>query len=171
MDPAILVDLAGRFLAFDERERAAASWWPNCAVVRTSSSTIGAAMRRRSSSAGSSDRRGSSRTARSRSRVIDYQTPDHVLTSGNVGDYVQTLAMLGNLVPTVERDVHRRGRPRRGRDRAAGARARPTLRTAGPTGAIHLMPVDRDFSSASAVPDGTWLFAFGWHMHSLFDLR
>ena len=30
--------------------------------------------------------------------VFDYQSPDHVLTSGNLGDYVQTLSMLGNLV-------------------------------------------------------------------------
>ena len=29
--------------------------------------------------------------------ILDYQTPDHVLTSGNLGDYVQTLALLGNL--------------------------------------------------------------------------
>ena len=47
----------------------------------------------------------------------------------------------------------------------------PSLRRPGTTGAVHLLAVDRDFSNAEAVPPGTWMVAFGWHMHPLYDLR
>ena len=36
---------------------------------------------------------------------------------------------------------------------------------------MHLVELDRDFTSACEVPDTTWMFAFGWHMHPLYDLR
>ena len=51
------------------------------------------------------------------------------------------------------------------------ARVQPSLRRPGTTGAVHLLAVDRDFSNAEAVPPGTWMVAFGWHMHPLYDLR
>ncbi len=102
--------------------------------------------------------------------ILDYQTPDHVLTSGNLGDYVQTLSLLGNLVRMS--DVTFSG------DDGLGAvatelqgRVQPQLRTPGVTGAVHLVSVNRDFSSADDVPEGTWMVAFGWHMHALYDLR
>jgi lipopolysaccharide biosynthesis glycosyltransferase len=102
--------------------------------------------------------------------ILDYQTPDHVLTSGNVGDYIQTLALIGNLVRFERVAVTGEG------DLGALAgelrqQVRPEIRDGRVTGSVHLVPVDRDFSSASAVPEGTWMVAFGWHMHSLFDLR
>ena len=37
-------------------------------------------------------------------------------------------------------------------------------------GRAHLMGVNRDFSQRDPVPPGTWMLAFGWHMHSLFDV-
>ena len=102
--------------------------------------------------------------------ILDYQTPDHVLTSGNLGDYVQTLALLGNLARLS--DVAFTG------DDGLGtlatelqARVQPSLRRPGATGAVHLLGVDRDFSNAEDVPPGTWMVAFGWHMHPLYDLR
>ena len=102
--------------------------------------------------------------------VIDYQSPDQDLTSGNLGDYVQTLAMLGNLARLT--GVTFSG------DHGLGAfvtelqgRVRPDLAAADASGDVHLMPVDRDFSNLEQVPDGTWMIAFGWHMHPLYDLR
>ena len=164
-----LVDLAGRFHAMGERERAAAlvaelrrrpipdvdgrrryAWtliegWldPTPVTVPAGAIPVG---------------------------IIDYQTPDHVLTSGNLGDYIQTLGLLGTLARLS--DVAFTGEDGLGamatdlQDRIPADLRRP-----GVSGSLHLLPVDRDFSSAGAIPDGTWMVAFGWHMHPLFDLR
>jgi lipopolysaccharide biosynthesis glycosyltransferase len=102
--------------------------------------------------------------------VLGYQTPDHVLTSGNLGDYIQTLAMVGNLVRLV--DVTFTGEDGLGElATELQGRVQAGLRLPGVPGSVHLVPVNRDFSSADAIPEGTWMVAFGWHMHSLFDLR
>ena len=93
-----------------------------------------------------------------------------MLTSGNVGDYIQTLALLGNLARHC--NVTFSGDDELGElATELQERVPPDLRIPEPKGSVHLVPVDRDFSSASAVPEGTWLFAFGWHMHPLYDLR
>ena len=169
MSAATLVDLAGRFLALGERQAAA---------------TAAAELRARPSVDLDDRRRYAWRliedwlepTPREVPAgavpigIIDYRTPDPVLASGNLGDYVQTLGLLGNIVRLdgvaitgdgglgeVARDLRER--------------VRPEMRVTGIAGAVHLMPVDRDFSSAGSIPEGTWLPAFGWHMHPLFDLR
>ncbi len=169
MNPATLVDLAGRFLAMGERDAAAASM---AELLDRPSAEV-------------DDRR---RYAR---RLIEgwlepsprevpagavpigllaYRTPDPVLASGNLGDYVQTLALLGNIARLG--DVTFTGDEGLGEVAAGlGNRVQPALRVPGVAGAVHLLPVDRDFSSAGTVPEGTWLPAFGWHMHPLFDLR
>jgi lipopolysaccharide biosynthesis glycosyltransferase len=91
------------------------------------------------------------------------------LTSGNLGDYIQSLALVGNLVRLS--DVAFSG------DEGLGElafelqqRVQPQLRVP-VKGSMHLIPIDRDFSGAADVPPGTWMVAFGWHMHPLFDLR
>lgn len=106
--------------------------------------------------------------------VIDYHSPDLDRSSKNIGDYVQTLAMLGNLA-------------RFGRARFSGPdglgdlmeglqrRVRPELRLDDGPGDdraadVHLMPVSRDYSDGDPIPENTWLLAFGWHMHPLFLL-
>ncbi|MGL5810450.1 MAG: glycosyltransferase family 8 protein [Nocardioides sp.] len=101
--------------------------------------------------------------------VIDYHQPELERSSANVGDYVQTLAMLGNLA-------------RFGSIRFTGpdglgelatelqGRVRPELRLAGGAADVHLIPVSRDYSSGDDLPDQTWMVAFGWHMHSTFRL-
>jgi hypothetical protein len=167
--PDVLVDLAGRFLAFGERERARA---------------LIAELERRPS-ADLDQRRRYARTliegwldaeppdVPSGSvpfAVLDYQTPDHVLTSGNLGDYVQSLAMLGNLVRLS--DVTFSGEAGLG-ELATELKetVRSDVRLTGVSGAVHLISVDREFSSATEVPVDTWMFAFGWHMHPLYDLR
>ncbi len=103
--------------------------------------------------------------------IIDYQSPDQKLTSGNVGDYIQTLALMSNIVRLIECAVHRRGRAGRARHRAAGAGARRAADCRAPTGSMHLLDVNREFTSVEDIPDGTWMVAFGWHMHPMYDLR
>ena len=73
--------------------------------------------------------------------------------------------------PAERRDVHRRRRPRRRSPPSSRRGCSLSLRRPGATGAVHLLAVDRDFSNAEAVPPGTWMVAFGWHMHPLYDLR
>lgn len=102
--------------------------------------------------------------------VIDYQTPDQVLASGNLGDYIQTLSLLGNLVRltgmtfTGEAGLGELATDLR-------ARVRPDLRDTGPQGHLHLLSVNREFSSVDDLPPNTWMIAFGWHMHPMYDLR
>lgn len=101
--------------------------------------------------------------------VMDYHQPDFDRASRNVGDYVQTLAMLGNL-------ARFRGARFSGAEGLGELvielqdRVRPELQLPGGDADVHLMPISRDFSPGDAVPENTWMIAFGWHMHSTFRL-
>ena len=169
MAPDILVDLAGRFLAFGERARATEL----VAELRRRPSVDLDERRRYSWTLieGWLDRRPTEVPAGSIPvAVMGYQTPDHMLTSGNLGDYIQTLALLGNLVR--HSNVTFTGDDGLGELAAElQERVQPDLRAPDLKGSVHLVPVDREFSSASNVPEGTWMVAFGWHMHPLYDLR
>ena len=165
----VVVDLAGRFLAFGERDPAAAL----VQELRRRPSVELDERRRHSLTLieGWLDRRPTAvPTGAVPVAVIDYKSPDHVLTSGNLGDYIQTLSMVGNLVRFS--NVTFSG------DDGLGAlatelqeRVQPGLRTPDVQGSVHLVAVDREFSSGGDVPPGTWMVAFGWHMHPLYDLR
>ena len=102
--------------------------------------------------------------------MIDYHQPDFVRASSNVGDYVQTLAMLGNLARF--QGIRFTGADGLG-DLATSlqGRVRPELRIDSDEWNVHLMPVSRDFSDGDPIPESTWMLAFGWHMHSMFRLR
>ncbi len=169
MNADVLVDLAGRFLAFGERTRAAEL----VAELRRRSSIDLDARRRYSWTLIEKwleHRPASFPTGSIPVAVIDYQTPDHVLTSGNLGDYIQTLSLLGNLARLS--DVEFSGDDGLGEVATElQERVQPDLRVPDVKGAVHLVAVDRDFSSASDIPQGTWMVAFGWHMHPLYDLR
>ncbi len=101
--------------------------------------------------------------------VMDYHQPDFDRASRNVGDYVQTLAMLGNLARFRETTFT-------GTDELGGLldelqqRVLPELHLPGGRADVHLTPISRDFSSGDPVPEHTWMIAFGWHMHSTFRL-
>lgn len=105
--------------------------------------------------------------------VIDYHQPDQTRASSNVGDYVQTLAMLGNLARLSDCTFTGEGglgdiiTALQGRV----AEHHPELVLGDRPGKVHLIGVNRDFSRRDPVPPGTWMVAFGWHMHSLFELR
>lgn len=102
--------------------------------------------------------------------VIDYHQPDQQRASTNVGDYVQTLAMLGNVARFS--DVTFTGEDGLGElvTDLQGS-VREELRRPGVPGQVHVVPVNRDFSTHDRLPGATWMVAFGWHMHSLFGIR
>jgi lipopolysaccharide biosynthesis glycosyltransferase len=167
--PSVVVDLAGRLLAFGEHEAAAAL----VAELRARPSVDLDAERTRSRQLieGWLD---AGTTAVPPGAVaiglLGYRTPDRGPTSGNLEDFIETLAFVGNLVRY--RTVTFTGGDGLGKlATELQARVRPELRLEGPRGTVHLVPVDRDFSSAGDVPEGTWLVAFGWHMQPLYDLR
>jgi lipopolysaccharide biosynthesis glycosyltransferase len=169
MPNATLVDLAGRCIAVGERDRAAellsalrgrsggnldprrehAVRWIEGALAATSPELPAGAI-----SVG----------------VLGYGSPDHVQASDNLGDAIETLAMLGNLVRFS--DVRFSGEDGLGQ-LATGLQARvdPAVRRPGMRASVHLVPVDRDLSSVAHLPAPTWTIAFGWHMHPLFDIR
>ena len=168
-DASMLVDLAGRFLAFDERARAA---------------ELVAELRRRPT-ADLDDRRRDALTRIERwldprtatvpagsipVAVMGDRTPDHEAASGTLDDHIQGLALVANLARLS--GVTFTGEEGLG-DVAAElqGRVQPGLRRPDVDGAVHLVPVDRGFSSASDVPDGTWTVAYGDHVRPLFDLR
>lgn len=99
--------------------------------------------------------------------VIDYHQPDQERASRNLGDYVQTLAMLGNLARF--RGIRFSGGDGLG-DLAnvVHGRIRPELHLDSPEREVHLVRVSRDFSDGDPIPEDTWMVAFGWHMHSSF---
>lgn len=102
--------------------------------------------------------------------VIDYHQPDFDRASRNVGDYVQTLAMLGNLA----RFQRARFTGADGLGELASSlqgKVRPELQMDAGDSDVYLLPVSRDFSHGDPIPSSTWMLAFGWHMHSLFRLR
>ncbi len=102
--------------------------------------------------------------------VIDYLSPDTMRASRNLGDYVQTLAMLGNLA----RFRHTRFHGADGLGELVTSlqdRIRPELELEEGHGDVHLVPVNRDFSDRDPIPENTWMIAFGWHMHPLFRIR
>jgi lipopolysaccharide biosynthesis glycosyltransferase len=101
--------------------------------------------------------------------VIDYHQPELERASANVGDYVQTLAMLGNLARFQQ--TRFTGPDGLGElTQQLQGRVRPDLHIEGGKADVHLLPISRDFSSGDAIPEQTWMVAFGWHMHSTFRL-
>jgi lipopolysaccharide biosynthesis glycosyltransferase len=99
--------------------------------------------------------------------ILDYKQPDQAQTSRNVGDYVQTLASLGHVVR--HRNVRFHGAPALA-EVVTGlqARVRPEHQLESAARDVTLTAVNRDASSFDAVPDGTWVIAFGWYMQRIF---
>ena len=102
--------------------------------------------------------------------VLDYRQPDRRRTSKNVGDYVQTLALLGNLARFTGAEFTG-GNGLGELATTLQSRVRSDLLIQSPRQPVHLVPVSRDFSAGDPISEGTWLMAFGWHMHSSYRLR
>lgn len=101
--------------------------------------------------------------------VIDYYQPDLSRASRNLGDYVQTLAMLGNLARYQDATFHGAGGLGEIVTRLQERVREPLRRSGGPE--IELVELSRDYSEGDVLPPDTWALVFGWHLHSLFDLR
>jgi len=102
--------------------------------------------------------------------ILGYHQPDQSRASRNVGDYVQTLAMLGHVLRFS--DCTYTGADGLGELMTElRERVRDDLRVPGPKAAVHAVPVSRDFSELERHHDPTWMIAFGWHMHPVFRVR
>lgn len=101
--------------------------------------------------------------------VIGYDQPDPRNTSSNIGDYVQTIASLSHLVRHTGARFDDGDLGRFATDLAA--RVPADLRVDSPEVPVTLHQVDRDASTYSQVPEGTWMLAFGWYAHKLGGVR
>lgn len=100
--------------------------------------------------------------------VIDYKMLDYKRTSSNLGDYVQTMAMLSNLLRFT--GVTYRS-PENGLAdllTEIADRVRDQFRIHSPSARVLVETVHRDAASAKKLAAPTWVIAFGWYMHPEF---
>jgi hypothetical protein len=109
-------------------------------------------------------------TGRRTFAVLDYGHPSATRASANIGDHVQSIAALGQLVRHHGVRLH-------GRDELVGlleqlrGRTRPELRRHDVEADVEVITAHRDASIYQAIPEDTWTLAFGWYMHPLFNFR
>ncbi len=99
--------------------------------------------------------------------VMDYKMLDRFRSSGNRGDYVQTLAALSNLLRF--KNVEYVGKSKLSNylnDLKLKVHADRQLD--GPKVKVQPVPLDRDFSSGRKYPEKTWLISNGWFMRRNF---
>ena len=116
------------------------------------------------------ERPGAAANRRPAFAVMDYKQPDRLRTSSNLGDYVQTLASIGHIARHQGIEFDRSSRlgefMARMQDRVPANR-----RIGGPPTPVEFVAVNRDGSFDDPIPPGTWMLAFGWYIHSIFDKR
>jgi hypothetical protein len=102
--------------------------------------------------------------------IMDYGHPGVDRASANIGDHIQSIAMLGHLVRHSGLRLH--GEPQLVEllGRLAG-RTRPELRRDAVQADVEVITVHRDASMYQPIPEDTWVMCFGWYMHALFRLR
>ncbi|MGI8778638.1 MAG: hypothetical protein ACR2L8_00450 [Solirubrobacteraceae bacterium] len=102
--------------------------------------------------------------------VMDYGHPSANKASANIGDHIQSIAALGHL-------VRHRGVRFHGHSDLVdllaqlSGRTRPERRCRHVDADLEVIRVHRDASIYEPVPEDTWVLAFGWFMHSLFNMR
>ena len=94
--------------------------------------------------------------------ILGARTPDCAPASSNLGPSIEALATLGNLVRLSE--VRFTGDDGLG-ELATDLQSRvdPALGAPEVRGSIHLIGIERDFSTVAEIPDGTWVIAVGRH--------
>ena len=165
---SVVIDLAGRMLAIGERTGAAAL------LAGVDESQLDDDPRRRDSLRLLRGWLTTSSRALPTDAVpfgiLGARTPDCAPASSNLGPSIEALATLGNLVRLSE--VRFTGDDGLGElATELQARVDPPLRVPEARGSIHLVGIDRDFSSVAEIPDGTWVIAVGRHGRPLFDGR
>jgi hypothetical protein len=109
-------------------------------------------------------------TGRRTFAVLDYGHPSATRASANIGDHVQSVAALGQLVRHHRVRLH-------GDETLVGLleqlreRTRPELRRDDVETDLEVITAHRDASIYEAIPEDTWTLAFGWYMHPLFNFR
>lgn len=105
--------------------------------------------------------------------VIDYKMLDYKRTSSNLGDYVQTMAMLSNLLRFTGVTYRSPDEGFAGLLAEMAGRVREEFRIPSPSARVLVETVHRDAASAKRFAGPTWVVAFGWYMHpefrSLYD--
>jgi hypothetical protein len=102
--------------------------------------------------------------------IMDYGHPGRSRASANIGDHVQSLASLGHLVRHQDLSFHG---PQDLVDllEQLHGRVRPEIQRTGISCDVDVITVDRDASMYKEVPPDTYMLAFGWFMHAIFELR
>ncbi|WP_028310363.1 glycosyltransferase family 8 protein [Derxia gummosa] len=100
--------------------------------------------------------------------IIDYKMLDYDKASSNIGDHVQTLASLSNVVrfKNVKFTSQEPGLA----EWVDNLRTRlnPDYVIDGPEKEVELVLVDRDFSHSRHYAEPVWMIGFGWYMHPNF---
>ena len=102
--------------------------------------------------------------------VMDYGHPGRSRASANLGDHIQSIASLGHVVRHQNLRFH--GQP----DIVdllieLHGRVRPEMQLDDVATEVDVITVDRDASTYKEVPPDTWILAFGWFMHAIFESR
>jgi len=99
--------------------------------------------------------------------VMDYKMLDRSRSSGNRGDYVQTLAALSNLLRF--KNVEYVGDSKLSNYlNNLKLQVHKERQIDGPKVKVQPVPLDRDFSSGRIYPEKTWLISNGWFMRRNF---
>jgi lipopolysaccharide biosynthesis glycosyltransferase len=103
--------------------------------------------------------------------IMQYDHPHFLRESINLGDYTQTVALLGHLLRRRGLRLHAAdGDLQEALDTLrAGIPADLTLDTPGTD--VDVVPVSRDASRWAALPRPTWTIAYGWYMRQVFRVR
>jgi lipopolysaccharide biosynthesis glycosyltransferase len=97
--------------------------------------------------------------------LLDYKMLDYHRVSGNAGDYIQTIAMMSNLVRFVNVDFQSNVEGLAEWVNGLRDRLDPSYSIENTTGKVNLTLLDRDAASSRKYRVPTWAIAFGWYMH------
>jgi lipopolysaccharide biosynthesis glycosyltransferase len=103
--------------------------------------------------------------------LIHYDHPHYERSSSNIGDYTQTVALLGHVLRRRGLTVHTEDPELEAALGTLRDSIAPELQLATPEAEVDLVPISRDASRWEALPDPTWTIAFGWYMHPIFGVR
>jgi len=100
--------------------------------------------------------------------LIDYKMLDYKRTSSNLGDYVQTLAMVSNLVRFCNARYFSETTGIAELLTELSSAVRPEAQIKSPSPLVRIETLHRDAASAKHFKHPVWLVAFGWYMHPEF---
>ncbi len=99
--------------------------------------------------------------------IIDYKNIDYDATSSNIGDYVQTLAATSHLLRLSNVEITGE-QPLADYLNEIKQRVKTEHKIDDVRGKVHVVTLQRDFSTGDDLPSPTWAPVFGWYMHGMF---